>query len=316
MARNPLRTDPTRTITLRLAFAKAIRRRLIHVANAATGVVGVLDAFGLAPRPALVLHADVGDLGAVSGGWRFLSDSAKVAAFVDWLKKQIEDKILEPVNALGDLATEPWLAEFIRPAYRRGVIRAYMDALPVAAAKHRAFYEGGKAQFLHDAFNSPVAVDKLKLIFTRDFEKLKGITGDMSAKMSGILADGIAKGSHPYDVARAMSAAVDGISRKRAEVLARTEIIHAHAEGQLDAMERLGLDEVTIMAEWTTAGDDRVCPLCAEREGEIIPIKEAHGLIPLHPQCRCSWLPVAVTALRRENNRRAPTPLDVATAAE
>jgi SPP1 gp7 family putative phage head morphogenesis protein len=227
-----------------------------------------------------------------------------VEAFVTWLKKQIDDKILEPVGIID----ENWTTGFIRPAYQKGVIRAYTDTLPPAAARNRPFYAGGRATFLHEAFNSPVAVEKLRLIFTRDFEGLKGITADMSAKLGRILADGIARGRHPYDVARDMSKEIDGISRRRAEVLARTEIIHAHAEGQLDAMERLGLEEVKLMAEWVTAGDDRVCPLCAEKEGLVLPIKEAHGLIPLHPQCRCSWLPIVTEASRRRAFRAAPPP--------
>lgn len=35
--------------------------------------------------------------------------------------------------------------------------------------------------------------------------------------------------------------------------------IRAHAEGQLDALEQMGVEEVGVMVEWSTAGDDRVC---------------------------------------------------------
>ena len=73
-----------------------------------------------------------------------------------------------------------------------------------------------------------------------------------------------------------------------------TQGIHAHSEGQLDSFEKLGVEEVGVMAEWITAGDDRVCERCAVLEGAVLKVKEARGLIPRHPNCRCAWLPANV----------------------
>ena len=75
-------------------------------------------------------------------------------------------------------------------------------------------------------------------------------------------------------------------------MIARTEVIAAHAEGQLDAYSVLGVKQVKVQAEWLTAGDDLVCPLCADLDGEVMSIDEARGLIPRHPLCRCAWKPV------------------------
>jgi hypothetical protein len=33
------------------------------------------------------------------------------------------------------------------------------------------------------------------------------------------------------------------------------------------------------------------CPLCEELEGVILRIEEAHGMLPRHPNCRCSFAP-------------------------
>jgi SPP1 gp7 family putative phage head morphogenesis protein len=82
-----------------------------------------------------------------------------------------------------------------------------------------------------------------------------------------------------------------GITRRRALVLARTEIIAAHAEGQLDAFEAMNIEKVGVMAEWSTAGDDLVCAKCEPLEGAIMTVKEARGLLPRHPNCRCAWIP-------------------------
>jgi hypothetical protein len=73
--------------------------------------------------------------------------------------------------------------------------------------------------------------------------------------------------------------------------LARTEIIHAHAEGQLDAFELLKVEGVQVLAEWSTAGDEIVCELCSDLEGVVMTIKEARGSLPRHPNCRCAWVP-------------------------
>jgi len=34
-----------------------------------------------------------------------------------------------------------------------------------------------------------------------------------------------------------------------------------------------------------------VCSECSDLEGNVYTIKEAHGMIPLHPNCRCAWKP-------------------------
>ena len=47
-----------------------------------------------------------------------------------------------------------------------------------------------------------------------------------------------------------------------------------------------------VEAEFQTAGDDRVCPQCAALNGEIYKVEDARGVIPVHPRCRCNWLPV------------------------
>ena len=52
-----------------------------------------------------------------------------------------------------------------------------------------------------------------------------------------------------------------------------------------------GVEGVTILGEWKTAGDDRVCEKCASMEGRVFTLDEIEPLIPLHPQCRCIALP-------------------------
>src|SRR5690606_33704519 len=84
------------------------------------------------------------------------------------------------------------------------------------------------------------------------------------------------------EIARELNRQID-VGAKRAATIARTEIVRAHNEGALDALEELGVDEIGVMVEWSTAGDNRVCPLCRPLEGVILKTKEAHGMFPRHP---------------------------------
>jgi SPP1 gp7 family putative phage head morphogenesis protein len=116
----------------------------------------------------------------------------------------------------------------------------------------------------------------------------------MGTQLSRILTDGLISGVSATTLANEMVRSIGNITRTRAYALARTEIIYAHAEGQLDSFQALGIKEVSAKAEWSTAGDALVCPQCSPMEGVVLTIKEARGLIPLHPNCRCMWIPADV----------------------
>jgi SPP1 gp7 family putative phage head morphogenesis protein len=223
--------------------------------------------------------------------WRFNSDANKVKAYRRWLKQQVNAGILTPEGGIKD---RPWTAPYIESAYQKGVVRAYTDLNAAALAKSAAFYAGGEAAFIKEAFGGPIAQSKIELLYTRAFDELQGVTDAMGQQMSRILATGLTKGQGPKKIARELRKGVSSITKTRANVLVRTEIIRAHAEGQLDAFERLGVKEVGIRAEWSTAGDDKVCDMCGVLEGAVMTIDEARGLLPRHPNCRCMWIPANI----------------------
>lgn len=274
----PATRDPTRTIILRRAFARAIRRRFNNLKSQIRNLIITLDAFGLGDENPIFNQSP--------REFAFLTDPQKIQAFRRWLAEQVEAGILT-TDALG----QPWTAEFIEDAYRRGRGRAFTDVNRRNLEPISDFFAGSREEFLRSAFSNPETVSKVQLLATRSFEELRGVTETMAQRLNRELANGIIRGDNPRTVARNMTEAIDGLTRQRAELIARTEIVHAHAEGQLDGLEDLGIEEVTPAVEWTTAGDDRVCPRCAANDGEVFTIKQARGLIPLHPNCRCAWLP-------------------------
>ncbi len=238
------------------------------------------DMLGLGDPPSFKLFNVVRE-------YAFVTDEVKLAAFRREFDAQVAAGLLE-VDDLG----KPWTEQYVTSAYTKGQRRAYFDVRKETRKKRLPFYGGMQAEFLGTAFFGPEAVSKIALLASRSFSDLKGISDATGQQINRLLADGMLKGQNPRTIARLMTQQIDKITRTRALTLARTEIIHAHAEGQLDAFVRLGVQEVGIQAEWQTAGDDRVCIECDEMDGTVLPIEEARGLIPLHPNCRCAWIPV------------------------
>lgn len=287
MAYNPLKSDPSRTLTLRSSYIRAFRRRFVALAKSVVKYVSTDDSLGLKrsePVRSLIKNADPGDIG---------TDAGKVAAFRKWFKEQVDKQVLEIEDGI-DPET-PWMSQFVTRAYKKGGERGYEQVNKVKKVLSSGdVFVATKFQWLRDAFAGEVATSKLQLLGTRSYTKLKGITEDMDAELTRILIEGLASGIAPSKLAKQMVERIEGMTKERAERLARTEIIYAHAEGQLDSFERMGIREVTLQAEWLTAGDQRVCYRCQAKAGSRMSIAEARGLIPLHPNCRCIWIPYII----------------------
>ncbi len=287
---NQLRLDPTRTTLLRRKFMADMTRRFKKLSKAIQILVVEEDAFGLIlSRPMVLQKPPTGNVPAQI--WRFRTNAQKVKSYRRWLQQQVNAGILTPV---GGISGEPWTAPYIESAYKKGGLRAYTDLRAAELTAHPSLFEGGQAEFIRTAFGQPEALHKIELLYERAFDELKGVTDAMGQQMSRILADGLAQGHGAYKIARELRLNVSKINNTRAKVLARTEVIRAHAEGQLDAFEVLGVEEVGVMAEWSTAGDEVVCIECGELEGVVMKVKEARGLLPRHPNCRCSWIPANI----------------------
>lgn len=292
---NQARRDPTRTTVLRRNFMADMTRRFKKISKAIEELVVNDDAFGLEESTQLILSQQTTNQQVERQVWRFQTDAQKVKSYRRWLKRQINAEILTVEPGFGG---RPWTAPYIESAYRKGALRAFTDLRAEQLAAEPTIFRGGREEFIRQAFGQPEALHKIELLYERAFTELEGVTAAMDQQMSRILANGLSQGHGPRRIARDLRNNVTKITNTRALVIARTETIAAHAEGQLDAFERLGVKEVGVVVEWLTAGDDRVCAECEELEGVIMTIDEARGLIPRHPNCRCAWIPA--DKVRRE----------------
>ena len=106
-----------------------------------------------------------------------------------------------------------------------------------------------------------------------------------------------------------------GWAANRAEMIARSETIRSSNAGEEEAFREAGID----VKEWYASLDERTCRFCAEMHGTQIAVGSAFQVdgavmeiggrrlvmdygdvkyAPLHPDCRCTILPVVLEKLR------------------
>ena len=270
--------DPTGLWSLRKRVNQEISARFDVFSREIQQLVVGEDAFGLVPSAGESFLSN-----AASQRWRFLSSPQKLEAFQAWVKERVDAGLLLPDSNVDP--DKPWLSRHLQSAYMSGIGRSFADAQAANLKLPDAIKELNRAQFLAQSLTSPLATDTLRLMYMRNFSQLKGVTEKMSAQMSVIMTEALAKGSGPAAFAARLRKEV-GFSKQRAMVIARTELSYVQAEGQLDGYVNAGIGEnikLKVLVEWMTATNP--CPMCSALRGVVFTIKEARGKIPAHPNC-------------------------------
>jgi len=303
---NNANRDPSRTTALRNAMVRQMNKRFRALTRLITKAIVTEDVFGL--RDSGVTITILQD----TPGFRrfaFRTKSEKVSAFMEWLNRQIQNDILQvrDITQVGSGINAAWTNKFIDDSYRRGVTRARQQ---MTSGGFEGVPPLSQTGGISAAMSGPLHLDRVGLLYTRAFNELKGITNAMDQAISRVLSQGMADGLNPTVIARNLNHVISGKggslavrdslgrfipAQRRATILARTEIIRAHAEAQLQEFENWNVEGVNVKAEWITAGDNRVCQQCANLEGSVFTIDQARGMLPLHAQCRCAWLPYKET---------------------
>ena len=265
------KTDPTRTLTLRRLFEGRMVKRFVVLKNTITTAIVMQDGFGLRVN---------------AGQFDFPRSADKVGAFMEWLRRQEDQGVLgirtgTPVSRAAETA---WTRIYIESAYRRGIAQAGQNMRRQGVTVTDRWVES--------AFNRPIHADVVGLLYTRTFQDLKGVTEEMDKQISRVLSQGIIDGLGARAIARQINERVDKIGITRARAIARTEIVRAHSEASISAYKEARIEGVSAEVEFSTAGDDAVCPECEALEGRVFSIDESSGIIPVHVNCRCAWLPV------------------------
>jgi len=278
--------DPTRTTVLRRRYAQKLRGRFAAINTEIRSSVRDRDVFGLRDDRRTRRRRDT------------LADplppqfperrDRQIETFDAWLQRQMDNDVLGAI----DLDRN----QFVRVGYERGLTHADVEARKIGLDV--------PGRDVAAVINRPIHRDELQLIYTRDYSELEGITQAVSQQSNRMLADGLAAGEGPREIARRLTDRVDAIGKTRATTLARTSVIDTFNSASLARLDELDVEGVTVKAEWTTANDSRVCPICLELEGRTWTIEEArsetvdvagHSDVPVkppaHPNCRCAIIP-------------------------
>jgi len=99
-----------------------------------------------------------------------------------------------------------------------------------------------------------------------------------------LIAQGVLEG-RPFDLMISEMQKRLGVVKTRAATIVRTESLRAYNDASNTYYMQNGITEVM----WYATADDRACPTCAPRAGDIY--TRGKVSVPLHPQCRCCLAP-------------------------
>ena len=115
-------------------------------------------------------------------------------------------------------------------------------------------------------------------------ERIWGNANEFNARVMTDIEDMIIAGKSPEQIKKRL---IEDYSIKfhEADRLIRTEASHAYNSAALQSYIEAGCQFVDFLAE------SDCCELCEPYSGERFPVGEA-PVIPVHPNCRCTYLPV------------------------
>lgn len=115
-------------------------------------------------------------------------------------------------------------------------------------------------------------------------ERIWGNANDFNARVMETIEEMILGGKSPDELKKALMRDYS-VSFHEADRLIRTEASHAYNAAAVESYKDAGLQHVEFLAEADC------CDKCAPFRSRRFPI-EAPPMIPVHPNCRCTYLPV------------------------
>ncbi|OQX08801.1 MAG: hypothetical protein BWK76_23095 [Desulfobulbaceae bacterium A2] len=287
------RFDPTRTMSLRARFVADVDARFRLLSKWIKTAIVDNDVFGLKPGGSGMMRYFNKE--SLPGQFDFPRSDAKVEAFMKWLKEAENQSIFEVKKRpgrLGQAIDVRWTDTYIDSAHQAGIRKARAELKKQGIEISDTVME---------SFNNPIHADRVGVLFSRTFIELVGVSAAMDQSISRVLAEGMINGWGADKIARDIVDRVDKIGRSRAEMIARTEIIRAFHVGNVQEYRNYGVVGVTVQVEWLTAGfvskkGYDVCPECKKLNGKMFTLDEIEGMIPVHPNCRCTAIPVVIGA--------------------
>ena len=196
-----------------------------------------------------------------------------------------EDEVIGNLEQLGD-------ADFAESEANDHFAESFKPLITnVYETHYRDTVEGLKPENPHtESIKQEEFLDQeaLEWISTRSLTMAKMVNGTTKEALRKALAEGFAEGESIPQITKRIKEFYKNGYERRAPMVARTEVIAASAEGSIRGYEALDVEKL----EFYAALDERACEECLGLHGNEYPIRETGGMIPVHPDCRCDWLPV------------------------
>lgn len=301
--------DPTRTLTLRRRFSGQMTRRFRKIKGAVRTAVIQRHVLGTTAQ-IKQLRTQQDDMAlsnlpepVLPGEQAFTGQpgNARVQDFMDWLKRQEDRTVLEQRN-FAQIATGvlPWVAYYIYLAYLKGVHRARSEMRALGYTIPERFeYDEVNEEFVEEDIQRALQQEQhrqaFELLYGKAYTELQGAVAAMNQQVSRVVTDSLLQRKPVTQIADDVNERIDKVGLYRGRLISRTETIRTFNTAMLREMEQWGVEQVTAEVEYVfrTSHDNRVCSICAGLEGTVYTIEEAEGVLPIHPACRCVFVPRA-----------------------
>lgn len=291
------RRDPTNTLTLRLKFRGDVSMRFRALRRLVIDSIVDKDFFGL---------SSVSTQGVINA---MMLGNNRLSAFNDWLY-EAERRLVIGGNA-------EWMRPYVRRAYLAGVHRAEqlvgrrveldVDAreeiiFGLARSELDGLVEAANQQSSRVLASALIArqrpraiaaavvdrLDKVGLTRARSMSQTIIVHAHATATLDAFRAAGVGRvGVQAEGVRVARPPLADSIAAPGNLISLFDAARRAKAKARPKKKKARTGEFVSIL----TAGDTDVCPECEDLEGQVMTLDEAYGTIPVHPNCRCVFVP-------------------------
>lgn len=185
-----------------------------------------------------------------------------------------EKEAIKQLRALGEVSDSLFDSEQTRDKF----VNAFK---PLIEDVYKSSLEDTLAELKQEELN----IEAFEWIAERSLSLATNLNATTKREIRRQLAEGFEQGESIPKLTSRIRTYYGDAHRRRAPMTARTEVIAASNEGALQGYEQQGVHKT----EFYPAPD--ACEECLAEVG-IYPVDEVHGKIPVHPNCRCVFLPV------------------------
>ena len=209
----------------------------------------------------------------------------QIEAITKDVKRALKTALLTSTGKMANLSARETIAKMIKMGYRFDDVDEAVKAVVLKKTEQYAENLNKGGSLCVDRVLTPTG-DGRYIATTRELfvPWLDDSVKDMTDRIIDTIDKGTAQGKNPYVIAQELEEYL-AETRHNAELVARTESQKMRSDAAFAVMEDNGVKYVM----YKTAGDDRVRPEHAQRDGKIYRMEDAPYLGEYN--CRCTCVP-------------------------